>query len=363
LKQLGKKEIVQFCLQVKKRRPNTTKEELQSLLEYYLTQNSLKSQSRNSTAVKRCEFCGVENDPLMKVCVFCSKELRTSKGTVENERMLAEKTNRIQDINSNKHTSAISIVDDICSYCDRRIEYGAAVIVCPECGEKHHAACWEANEHRCSMPKCEGTELVDLPEEGGLGVSDVSELPYVEKQEATYIAKAQSILRKVGEKINPKIVVGLAIVLVAILIAVAYGFPSLVMADTTPAKQWVKENQKPLYYVVRNNQVVTRISAIRGYYSKTPEVGGQKFDAAIVVANELLREFNQQADNAEAERIRQLINEELNWQIDYAEKEKEHLLRGENQQYEEMRFLYDNSELGSLLQKYGISVEHWEKKS
>jgi hypothetical protein len=213
------------------------------------------------------------------------------------------------------------------------------------------------------MPKCDGTELVDSPEEGELGVSDVSELPYVEKQEATYIAKAQSILRKVGQKINPKIVVGLAIIFVVILIAVAYGFPSLVMADTTPAKQWVKENQKPLYYVVRNNQVVTRISAIRGYYSKTPEVGGQKFDAAIVVANELLREFNQQADSAEAERIRQLINEELNWQIEYAEKEKEHLLRGENQQYEEMRFLYDNSELGSLLQKYGISVEHWEKKS
>jgi hypothetical protein len=363
LKQLSKKEIVQFCLQVKKRRPNTTKEELQSLLEYYLRQNSLKSQTRKLKEVKRCEFCGVENDPLVKVCVFCSKELRTNNGTAESELTIAEKANLVQDAKGNKSTSAIAIVDAICSYCDRRIEYGAAVIICPECGEKHHAACWEANEHKCSMPKCDGTELVDSLQEGKLGVSDVREPHLVEKQAATYIAKMQSIMRKVIKKINPKVVIGLAVAFVILLVAVAYSFPSLVIADTTPAKQWVKENQKPLYYVVRNNQVVTRISAIRGYYSKTPEVGGQKFDAAIVVANQLLHEFNQQADNAEAERIRQLINEELIWQIDYAEKEKEHLLRGENQQYEEMRFLYDNSELGSLLQKYGVSVEHWVQKS
>ena len=49
----------------------------------------------------------------------------------------------------------------ICPYC--RSELGAAALRCSCCGTAHHESCWNENERRCTVFRCEGGQTLASP--------------------------------------------------------------------------------------------------------------------------------------------------------------------------------------------------------
>ena len=46
----------------------------------------------------------------------------------------------------------------ICPYC--RAELGPAAVRCSGCGTAHHDGCWNENGRRCTVFRCEGSQIL-----------------------------------------------------------------------------------------------------------------------------------------------------------------------------------------------------------
>lgn len=47
-----------------------------------------------------------------------------------------------------------------CPVCEHPFAPNDEVVICPECGERHHAHCWQSNGNQCAIPGCNGQGII-----------------------------------------------------------------------------------------------------------------------------------------------------------------------------------------------------------
>lgn len=55
-------------------------------------------------------------------------------------------------------------LENACAFCKADFVLGDEIVVCPQDGARHHAACWQANENHCSAYGCSGEGEVGQPQ-------------------------------------------------------------------------------------------------------------------------------------------------------------------------------------------------------
>ncbi len=55
-----------------------------------------------------------------------------------------------------KVSQTSAFIDQQCALCKEHFRPGDEIVICPEDGARHHAACWEANGNKCSAFGCTG---------------------------------------------------------------------------------------------------------------------------------------------------------------------------------------------------------------
>ena len=197
-------EIIAYFFQLKKDNPNITIEEVKALvLEKYHAEPS--AGEPQLALPKRCVKCGAYNQESAVYCSGCGNKMpktvdpphghhghKSSESLVDSKEagvlrdgvMVCKCCGQtLPSADSAEGGEAVAVetpvapprrqsyVGVICSYCEKRIEYRQAVIVCPECGDPHHVDCWRGNKCRCSVPNCPGELILEpiapvvLPEE------------------------------------------------------------------------------------------------------------------------------------------------------------------------------------------------------
>lgn len=191
MKQPNKDEVLQFCIQIKKERPNITKEELESLLKRYqhyydeksseqikglglpekdsfvrdVSHDSVSSALReitNSEGSQDRNFKQKDNSCLTNditgeikigrneqngcICKNCGTNILEDVDICPTCRMSTSKVSKLLG----RHFAGI-----ICSCCDFSINHNDEVVVCPKCKEPYHARCWEKNGLACAIPSCQ----------------------------------------------------------------------------------------------------------------------------------------------------------------------------------------------------------------
>jgi hypothetical protein len=56
-----------------------------------------------------------------------------------------------------------AFIDQQCALCKETFVAGDEIVICPDDGARHHAACWEANGFKCSAFGCTGNGRFQAP--------------------------------------------------------------------------------------------------------------------------------------------------------------------------------------------------------
>jgi len=59
-------------------------------------------------------------------------------------------------IQAHRLADASVFLGQTCALCKQEFVIGDEIVVCPEDGSRHHAACWQANGNRCTAYGCTG---------------------------------------------------------------------------------------------------------------------------------------------------------------------------------------------------------------
>jgi hypothetical protein len=62
-------------------------------------------------------------------------------------------------------SSRSAFLEQQCALCKEEFVAGDEIVICPEDGARHHAACWEANGFKCSAFGCTGAGQISTDSE------------------------------------------------------------------------------------------------------------------------------------------------------------------------------------------------------
>jgi hypothetical protein len=87
-------------------------------------------------------------------------------------------------------SSRSAFLEQQCALCKEEFVAGDEIVICPEDGARHHAACWQANGFKCSALGCTGAGQISTGSESKASSPNgprVVESHYEEREKASKV--------------------------------------------------------------------------------------------------------------------------------------------------------------------------------